>query len=304
MSNPPLINRIYVAGLDGNITEQDLREFFTQFGPMTDVYIPNNISTGQKKHFGFITFAGEDSAKQCISTSPHQIKGVTIDVKACLPKNEIAPKGEGKGTFRDWKDLTPNVAPAWGPTLQPSWANPWQLPLLSGYPCYQQQLQMQASQPHFSMQTQWGAVLQQPLMLQQQLLQQQQQQQQQDPQQLQFQLQQQQQQQQQLPISTEHEQPQQSTQTQNQQLQQLQQFQQLQNQEVYRFGGELCAGTVSGGFATGVEQFGCSPLTGPGYAVDAAENQTETLHAGQGETPQAGCTDFGLETSRQRYAPY
>mmetsp|Transcript_42588 Transcript_42588/g.97681 ORF Transcript_42588/g.97681 Transcript_42588/m.97681 type:complete len:256 (-) Transcript_42588:46-813(-) len=93
-------NRIYVAGLDGVINEQDLRTYFEQFGTLTDVYIPNNVNTGQKKHFGFITFKEEATAKEVMSASPHQVKHVTVDIKACLPKGGIQPKGEGKGKMR------------------------------------------------------------------------------------------------------------------------------------------------------------------------------------------------------------
>jgi len=99
-TSQPGSNRIYVAGLDGVINEQDLRTYFEQFGTLTDVYIPNNVHTGQKKHFGFITFKEEATAKEVMSASPHQVKHVMVDVKACLPKGGIQPKGEGKGKAR------------------------------------------------------------------------------------------------------------------------------------------------------------------------------------------------------------
>mmetsp|Transcript_25317 Transcript_25317/g.58827 ORF Transcript_25317/g.58827 Transcript_25317/m.58827 type:complete len:385 (-) Transcript_25317:70-1224(-) len=86
-----MASRIYVGGLDGSISEFDLRTHFEKFGELTDVYIPHDYYTGQMKHFGFVTFATEATAKEVMAASPHQIKSVMVNLKSGLPK------GEGKG---------------------------------------------------------------------------------------------------------------------------------------------------------------------------------------------------------------
>eukprot|EP00403_Amphidinium_massartii_P039238 CAMPEP_0178438308 /NCGR_PEP_ID=MMETSP0689_2-20121128/35521_1 /TAXON_ID=160604 /ORGANISM="Amphidinium massartii, Strain CS-259" /LENGTH=221 /DNA_ID=CAMNT_0020060697 /DNA_START=55 /DNA_END=717 /DNA_ORIENTATION=+ len=114
MQTPSLGNRIYVAGLDGTVNEQDLRNYFEEYGELTDVYIPMNVHTGQKKNFGFITFADEAHAKQVLDSTPHQLKNLTIDIKACLPKRDGGQgKGEGKGKAK-FNDAAVTAAPALG----------------------------------------------------------------------------------------------------------------------------------------------------------------------------------------------
>jgi len=89
-------NRIYVAGLDGKISAADLRAYFGKFGALTDVYIPNNHQTGQPKHFGFVTFGSEESARECMNSPAHEINGQPVDLKPCVAKDQIAGKGCGK----------------------------------------------------------------------------------------------------------------------------------------------------------------------------------------------------------------
>lgn len=88
----PISNRVYVAGLDGKLTVPDLRAYFTKYGEMTDVYIPKNHQTGQLKHFGFITFADQSSAAECLGTTTHEINGQPVELKPCIAKEQMAPK--------------------------------------------------------------------------------------------------------------------------------------------------------------------------------------------------------------------
>lgn len=93
----PISNRIYVAGLDGKVSAAELRAYFEKFGELTDVYIPNNHQTGQPKHFGFVTFSGGDSSANCLGTPMHEINGQSVELKPCVPKDQMGPKGGGKG---------------------------------------------------------------------------------------------------------------------------------------------------------------------------------------------------------------
>lgn len=88
-------NRIYVAGLDGKVNAADLRAYFGKFGPLTDVYIPNNHQTGQPKHFGFVTFGNHDAATEAMNAPSHEINGQQVDLKPCVPKQDFG-KGGGK----------------------------------------------------------------------------------------------------------------------------------------------------------------------------------------------------------------
>ena len=60
-------DRVFVKNCPENINRTDLRNYFSQFGLVTDVYIPKDKMTGEQKKFAFVTFANVDSARTAIS---------------------------------------------------------------------------------------------------------------------------------------------------------------------------------------------------------------------------------------------
>jgi RNA-binding protein Musashi len=51
-----------VGGLDFNLTVDELKEHFTQYGEVHDGIILKDIFTGQSRGFGFVTFKEEPVA--------------------------------------------------------------------------------------------------------------------------------------------------------------------------------------------------------------------------------------------------
>jgi hypothetical protein len=60
-------DRVFVKNCPDNINRTDLRNYFQQFGLVTDVYIPKDRITGEQKKFAFVTFANIESARAAIS---------------------------------------------------------------------------------------------------------------------------------------------------------------------------------------------------------------------------------------------
>jgi hypothetical protein len=60
-------DRVFVKNCPENVNRTDLRNYFSQFGLVTDVYIPKDKMTGEQKKFAFVTFANVESAKAAIS---------------------------------------------------------------------------------------------------------------------------------------------------------------------------------------------------------------------------------------------
>lgn len=60
-------DRVFVKNCPENVNRTDLRNYFSQFGLVTDVYIPKDKLTGEQKKFAFVTFANVDAAKAAIS---------------------------------------------------------------------------------------------------------------------------------------------------------------------------------------------------------------------------------------------
>jgi hypothetical protein len=60
-------SKIYVGNLDYSVTEQQLREFFSQFGDVSDASIPADFYTKTSKGFGFVEFEQDTVAKKILA---------------------------------------------------------------------------------------------------------------------------------------------------------------------------------------------------------------------------------------------
>ncbi len=55
--------KILVSGLDEEVTEEDLRRFFSAFGSVTEVTLPRGPYTARARGFAYLTFSQESSAE-------------------------------------------------------------------------------------------------------------------------------------------------------------------------------------------------------------------------------------------------
>ena len=82
--------------------EARLREEFSQFGTVTEVFLPTERGTQRPRGFGFVTLATRDAAEKAISKMDQaQLDGRTIRVNESRPKGERRPGlgPGGNGTF-------------------------------------------------------------------------------------------------------------------------------------------------------------------------------------------------------------
>ncbi|VDL89579.1 unnamed protein product [Schistocephalus solidus] len=59
-------NRIFVGGITSTTTEEDLRSFFSTFGPIKDVKVIYDRSGQSKGNYGFVTFENQETAEMII----------------------------------------------------------------------------------------------------------------------------------------------------------------------------------------------------------------------------------------------
>ena len=85
-------SKLYVGNMSFKTSEADLRDAFTKFGTVTDVYIANDRETGRPRGFAFVTMGTADEAKAAIE----KMNGMDLDGRA-LTVNEAKPKEEMGG---------------------------------------------------------------------------------------------------------------------------------------------------------------------------------------------------------------
>ena len=82
--------KLFIGNISYNTTEEALKAFFEEFGPLLSVKIATDRDTGRSRGFGFIECEDADRAKQAIET----LNGASLDGKQ-LVVNEARPRETG-----------------------------------------------------------------------------------------------------------------------------------------------------------------------------------------------------------------
>lgn len=81
--------KLYVGNLDYSVTQDDLREHFSEAGDVVDAVVITHRDTGRSKGFGFVEFAKDEEAQKAIELfNNNDFKGRTIVVNEARPKKE------------------------------------------------------------------------------------------------------------------------------------------------------------------------------------------------------------------------
>lgn len=92
-------NKIFVGSLPWAVTNDSLKEIFTQFGEIVEAIVITDRATGRSKGFGFVTFSNEESAQKALDMNGKEVEGRTIVVNIAKPREERG--GSGGGFRRD-----------------------------------------------------------------------------------------------------------------------------------------------------------------------------------------------------------
>ncbi|CAF1034207.1 unnamed protein product [Rotaria sp. Silwood1] len=84
---PECARKIFVARLPDNITPDDLRQYFSKYGAIKDVYIPKPA-----RSFAFVTFHDSNIVRTLFGT--HIINGSSVTVGPAEPKNKPSAIGD------------------------------------------------------------------------------------------------------------------------------------------------------------------------------------------------------------------
>jgi squid-like protein len=96
--------KIFVGGLTPEMTDDDIKSHFAQFGTITLTEMPFDKVKNQRKGFCFITFESDQMINEIVKNPKQMIKGKMVDVKKATPKPGEAfllgaarSRGRGRG---------------------------------------------------------------------------------------------------------------------------------------------------------------------------------------------------------------
>jgi heterogeneous nuclear ribonucleoprotein A1/A3 len=83
--------KIFVGGVKPEVTEEEFKEYFSQFGNVVEATLMSNKDTGRPRGFGFITFDNDQSVEAVLAKQGEIIiKDKPVEVKRALPKSKTA----------------------------------------------------------------------------------------------------------------------------------------------------------------------------------------------------------------------
>ncbi|KAK9747376.1 RNA recognition motif [Popillia japonica] len=79
--------KVFLGGLPSNVTETDLRTYFTRFGKVMEVVIMYDQEKKKSRGFGFLSFEDEDSVDRCVAEHFINLNGKQVEIKKAEPRD-------------------------------------------------------------------------------------------------------------------------------------------------------------------------------------------------------------------------
>jgi len=112
----PLYCKIFVGGLTSDITDQQIKDYFGQYGEIAEVQAPFDKIKNQRKGFCFITYKSTEHVQEALKMPKQTINGKQVDVKKVKynPETMGTAKG-GKGAYFGGRGFPPAYGSGYGP---------------------------------------------------------------------------------------------------------------------------------------------------------------------------------------------
>ena len=84
--------KIFVGGLEPSVTQNDLFQFFSQYGKVKEASVLFDNNRNASRGFGFVSFEDKELVDKLVAQNDFYLKGRKIDVKRAQPKSEQKTK--------------------------------------------------------------------------------------------------------------------------------------------------------------------------------------------------------------------
>jgi RNA recognition motif-containing protein len=93
---------IYISNLSFNVTDEDLRDYFAEYGEVGSAKVIMDKFTGKSRGFAFVEMSDDEAAKKAIEElDGATVDGRTIGVSVAKPREDRAGgTGGGGGSFQ------------------------------------------------------------------------------------------------------------------------------------------------------------------------------------------------------------
>ena len=96
--------KVFIGGLDYETSDDTLKDYFEQFGELTDWVVMRFPDTKRSRGFGFVTYKDPENMEDCFNSGPHTIDGASVEIKRATPREDDRRGGRGGRGGRDDDD--------------------------------------------------------------------------------------------------------------------------------------------------------------------------------------------------------
>ncbi|XP_047630670.1 heterogeneous nuclear ribonucleoproteins A2/B1-like [Phacochoerus africanus] len=86
-------HKLFIGGLCSRTTEKSLRNYYQQWGKLTDCVVLRNPSNKRSRGFGFVTFSSVAEVDAAMAARPHSVDGKVVDPKRAVAREESEKPG-------------------------------------------------------------------------------------------------------------------------------------------------------------------------------------------------------------------
>jgi RNA recognition motif-containing protein len=89
---------IYVSNLSFNVTDEDLQDYFAEYGEVTSAKVIMDKFTNKSRGFAFVEMSDDEAAKKAIQElDGAAVDGRTIGVSVAKPREDRGSSNKGGG---------------------------------------------------------------------------------------------------------------------------------------------------------------------------------------------------------------
>ncbi|CAG2117331.1 unnamed protein product, partial [Medioppia subpectinata] len=82
----PICKKIFVGGIDSNMTEEDIKKYFLKYGTVEGIELPFDRQRNRRREFCFIIFDTEEAAELAVKEAKQTIGSKECDIKKAQPQ--------------------------------------------------------------------------------------------------------------------------------------------------------------------------------------------------------------------------